>query len=65
MASKKTIKQMTYISNLADSVCQITRHCRGNSKIMAAEYKTVLPDEKLLTHEIKKIQMILEGRKTK
>jgi len=33
------------------------------NKVMTAEYKTVLPDERLLAGELKKTQKMLEGRK--
>ena len=33
------------------------------NKIMAAEYKTILPDEKIIADEIEKTKKILEGRK--
>ncbi|MCK4423054.1 MAG: hypothetical protein KAV18_03185, partial [Candidatus Omnitrophica bacterium] len=32
------------------------------NKILAAEYKTVLPDEKLIMSELKKTRKVLEGR---
>ncbi len=33
------------------------------NKIMASEYKTILPDEKLLAHELKRTRKILDDRK--
>jgi hypothetical protein len=33
------------------------------NKVLAAEYKTVLPDEKLIAEELKKTRKLLEERK--
>jgi len=33
------------------------------NKVLAAEYKTVLPDEKLIEKELRKTRKLFEGRK--
>ncbi len=35
------------------------------NKVMAAEYKTVLPDEKLIAGELERTRKILESRKSR
>jgi hypothetical protein len=43
----------------------LARYALGNppNKVLAAEYRTVLPDETLVASEVEKTRRILEGRK--